>query len=1793
MKNFLYGILFCLMLFCAGPAPAHAQTLVSGTTTAGTVPTPPCTICYDTQTFAGTAGQGVIGTIVSSISSCMNWSVYKPDGTFLTSSCGYFNLTNLPVTGTYTVRISSPIVGVGGGYTVYYVAGGGGTSFGALTSGTTITDTLPIGGLTSYTFSGTSGQGMQLRFAAPSLAWNVNIRVYLPSGAYQNINTDSYVMTLPSTGTYTVVLQGASSTSGAFSLAYVIGGGAVSDGNLNSGDTVGPGTLPAGLMQSFTFNGTSGHAAAFSTGISFPITTYWYKPDGSYWTSYGGANWISTSSLPNTGTWTVVIVAQTYSNTDTDNVFYVQGNDNVSEGYLNTTLPRANGTMPVGGLMSFKYEAKASQSLTVSTTCSFAPSTGCYWLGYKPDGSYWGAVSNSSWTGTLPAVNGEYTLVLYEPSFSKTGNYSITLTTPAPAVPPSVDCPICDMLANMAANMASIFGQSLNMGAALSASPGSAAGAPQGAPSGSGASLSAMGNTVTAEPAAINGPIPFTGSTMQFDTGFKQQTVTDYNAGGLSFTRFYRSDSTWTSTMGAKWRHNYARVLAVVPGTSASITDGTGVTNAYTWSSGTSTWVPSDPSTRATLQTVTGGWVYTLPNNTVEKYNSSEQLTRVEYFGGGALNLTYNGSGQLTGIANENGRSLSLTYDGSGRVSTLVTPDGTFTYNYDTNNNLIKLTKPDTKTKQYGFTSGTYVNALTGVTNEKGNQILNVIYAPSGGNVVSSNGAGSVSNYSVAYNADYTSTGTNPLGKSFTYHYVNNNWSPGIDIRRITEVDGAATTNTPASSEYYNYDYLGRVIGHTDSKGNGTRYAYDSRGNVTRIMEGVYSALQRTTTITYNATWNVPSLITQPGKTTAFAYDAYGRVTSVTITDTATSATRVTSYSYYANSTDGSGNTILGRLQTITGPRTDLSETTTYAYDANFNLTTITNALSQVTTITARDSAGRPTKITDPNSVETDLTYDSNGRLQTSVQAAGTALAATTTFTYDDDGDLTKVTLPNSVYVQYTYDTAQRLTGITDALGNTETYTLDNAGNVTQVVYKNTTPTTTYTHTKNFDELSRMLKSIGASSQTANYAYDTDSNLTSYTDPNTNATAYAYDALNRVNKITNALSGITTPAHNALDQLSSVKDQRNNTTTYTYNAFGDVTGETNPDRGTISYTVDKAGNVTQRIDARSIVTNYTYDAINRLTSVAYPSDSSLAVSLTYDSSSGCGTSYIGHLCSVTDAAGTMAYQYDVLGRVTQEKDTRGALNFTTSYSYDLAGNITGLTLPSGRSVSYTRDANGYVSGVSALVNGTSTTLASSITYLPFGPMNALTYGNSLTFSGTFDQDYNPTNRTVSGSIYNWTYTTDSNGNIKTAGSTTYGYDALNRVNTENPGTSVSYTYDATSNRLTKGSTTTTVPSTSNKISAVGSNSYTYDSSGNITGDGVNTYTWNAEGELGVVKVGGTTVGTYTYNRYRQRAKKVASSTAYYVYGAGGLLYGEYDASGNFIREYIYLNGAPIAQIDAGSPEVLTYIHTDHLGTPRFGTNASGTQVWSWNNDAFGTSTPAGTATVNLRMPGQYYDSESGLFYNLNRIYNPAIGRYISSDPVGIAGGLNTFGYAAQNPVLWIDNSGLYFYDLNQGIGDPDKKEQIIRAAYDLLSSKCTIGGHWMAGVLQEHGLSLWDVFYGPEVEIDYGYYKSSEDTPGQEAIGGLGHTRWDSGFGGDDSSFRPYNYSWTNWGNQPDKSTALSAQLLDMDPKVAAVTFAHELAQQFLINFVGNNMHGPQDQEWAQYADSPCTCGNQ
>ncbi len=1562
MRNLIHGLLF-LFVFLAHATPAHAVSISSGSKTTGGI-SPGGSITY---TFDGDAGQGLILQGYST-DFTTRISVVRPGSVPWISNATERVTNTLPDTGTYSVTISAALPTDSGAFDLWLLVGGDSVCCGALTSGATKSGDLDPNQLDSYTFTGTAGEAVLLYTDASS--YDAKVLIYEPGGSLWKSSTNRANGTLPETGTYTVAVRGAlASNSGAYDLHYLRGGDTACCGELTSGLPV-TGSLDTNGIDSYTFEvATSGQDILIHAWANYNVKIYIYEPDGSLWRQ--NTNRVD-GYLSETGTYTVAVTGTLSSYSGAYDLYFVRGDNSVSNGTLQSGETR-EGTLALNELESFKFTGTASNSLTVASTGSYTRSMKIY----RPDGRLWRSISNS--TSTTLGYTGEYTIAVRGNSASDSGDYTLTVTTP-PIVATASNAP----------------------------SVGACATCPCPAPD-------ETEEEQNATPAP-NGeePVCTTTNPINFDVGFKIQTERDYNGGLLALTRIYRSDSTWTdNTFGERWRHNYARTLDIT-GSSASITDGRGATTDYTLSG--SDWVADNSDITATLEAITGGYAYTTPNNTREIYDSNKRLIRIEYNGGGAVDLDYDGSGLLDTVTDENGRTLDFTHS-SGLVSSVVTPIGTFSYTYDVDGNLTEVENPDTTTREYHYEDVNYDHALTGITDENGVRFATWGYDASG-RAISSEHAGSVDEYDVTYNADGSSTVTNSLGKGTTYYFTNIN-----DVRRIVQASRATATYSAAADKYYNYYNNGWLMSETDWEGNMTFYARNDRGLITQITEAQGTADERITDITWNNTFNLPDTVTTDNREVDYDYDTYGRITSVTVTDLDTTTSRSTSYTYYSNTTDANGNTIIGRVNTITYPG---GSVTKYTYNANLLVQTMTQAYGETyaqQTSYTYDSAKRIATITDENSVVTNLTYDTMGWLATATRAYGTGLAATTTYTYDDNGNVTQIALPNSVTIDYTYDNAQRLTGVEDSLGNTVDYTLDDAGNVTEVEYSNSTPTVKYTHNLAYDELSRLIKSIGAAMQMSEYDYDKNSNLTLFTDANTNETAYAYDGLQRLVKATDELNGETDTAWTPLNQISSITDPRDNATEYDVNAFGEVIEEYSPDRGTITYTYDSAGNLATVTDARSKVTEYTYDDLYRVTDIEYPTDSGNDVSFEYDSC----TNGEGRLCSITDATGTKDYTYDALGRVTEVEETRGALTFTTTYGYDLAGNITDITLPSGRDIDYTLNANGQVSQVAAVINSTGTTLASSITYLPFGPMNALTYGNSRTFSAGYDQDYYPTSRAVS-SIYSHTYDSDSNGNITQIGGTDYTYDALNRLKQEDDGSTIDYTYDAVSNRLTRveGSTvTTTVPSGSNKISAVGSDSYTYDSSGNITDDDVREYVWDDAGRLEEVLISSTTVGEYTYNAFNQRTVKLASSvTTHYVYGAGGLLYGEYDSSGDFIREYVYLNGEPLAQIDAGSPEVLTYLHPDQLGTPKFATDNSGTQVWSWAPDAFGIGNPSGSVTVNLRMPGQYYDAESGIFYNWNRYYNPEIGRYVSSDPIGLVGGINTFGYVGQNPLLYIDLEGL-------------------------------------------------------------------------------------------------------------------------------------------------------------------------
>jgi RHS repeat-associated protein len=189
---------------------------------------------------------------------------------------------------------------------------------------------------------------------------------------------------------------------------------------------------------------------------------------------------------------------------------------------------------------------------------------------------------------------------------------------------------------------------------------------------------------------------------------------------------------------------------------------------------------------------------------------------------------------------------------------------------------------------------------------------------------------------------------------------------------------------------------------------------------------------------------------------------------------------------------------------------------------------------------------------------------------------------------------------------------------------------------------------------------------------------------------------------------------------------------------------------------------------------------------------------------------------------------------------------------------------------------------------------------------------------------------------------------------------------------------------------------------------------------------------------------GTNAGAYLYNAFEQRVQKtVGAAVTQFVVDRFGHLLAEANGSGAAQKEYLWLDDLPVAVVDAGGASpVLYFIHSDQLGTPQKITNASAVVIWdgvfdpfgnpaygpggiwntsTWNNFAWG----ADLSLTNLRFPGQYADAETALNQNWFRDYDPTIGRYVQSDPVGLEAGINTYIYADVNPVKYIDPDGRF------------------------------------------------------------------------------------------------------------------------------------------------------------------------
>jgi RHS repeat-associated protein len=343
---------------------------------------------------------------------------------------------------------------------------------------------------------------------------------------------------------------------------------------------------------------------------------------------------------------------------------------------------------------------------------------------------------------------------------------------------------------------------------------------------------------------------------------------------------------------------------------------------------------------------------------------------------------------------------------------------------------------------------------------------------------------------------------------------------------------------------------------------------------------------------------------------------------------------------------------------------------------------------------------------------------------------------------------------------------------------------------------------------------------------------------------------------------------------------------------------------------------------------------------------------------------------------------------------------------------------------------------------SVAVNGA--TVLNNVTYEPLGPVNGWTWGNGTTTTRTYDTDGKVAQITSAGTkTYDYDDAFRIRGITDTSAGTfnwTYGYDALDRLTGgTSPSVTRGWTYDANGNRLTEtGSSPSTysISPTSHRISGITgalARTYGYDAAGNTTSYAAITATYNNAGRLQTLAQGGTTE-TVVYNALGQRIEKTGGSggTVLYWYDEAGHLLGEYDGSGNLIQETVWLGDIPVATLRPNNSGVdIFYVHTDQLNTPHQITRPSDNpQMWTWFSDPFGTdaanANPAGlgTFTYNLRLPGQVFDGQAGLHYNWHRDFDPATGRYLQSDPLGVAVSNNTYSYVDADPLDYVDPFGL-------------------------------------------------------------------------------------------------------------------------------------------------------------------------
>jgi RHS repeat-associated protein len=818
-------------------------------------------------------------------------------------------------------------------------------------------------------------------------------------------------------------------------------------------------------------------------------------------------------------------------------------------------------------------------------------------------------------------------------------------------------------------------------------------------------------------------------------------------------------------------------------------------------------------------------------------------------------------------------------------------------------------------------------------------------------------------------------------------------------VTRAEYADG-----TEESFEYNGPEYA--LTHYVDRRGLIATWQYDAEGNKVKETTAAGTAYQQE--VTYD-------------------YDDLGRMLSKTIVGTGGLSNLTWQYTY-----DSAGNmltavdpwgdaisnsyNVMGLLLTTTEPGGGIWQ---YQYDARGLGVSVTDPLGRVAS-NRYDAAGRLVWSRDAAGREQTWVYDAAGRLTAVTNEWG----ETARYEYDADG----------YWMRYVGFDGQESAVGEYAFGQQDDVIVERNpdGLITNIIRPRSQIQYAY------DVVGRMTEQIeteGNEARTNRWSYTLLGEINTWEDPLGRIRRFAYNTMGQMTNAVNPLGQVLEAEYASYGAPLSYMDENGHITQYAYDLTRREVRETKSDGSWHTRQSDRFNVVVEEADASGRTCQIAYDALGQVTGVVYFATNGMPepieTTFEYDAD-GRLTRYAGGITvGIVNRNGS--------NRSVRTTVDFGAFTKTYEQQYDHDNRLIQLTLPDGLAISYVYGTNGKLARIDipdeGSVNLREDDISREITF-PGGVRQTWDFSD-FGWMQT-NQVFDAGNNLLWQSVYS--YYPDGRLSAKQMGEDlqTFEYDAeghlTNLTDSEYPESNESYTYDPAGNRLSSDGNTNTFWTTGagNRLQTWPNGSYEFDAAGRVTrrviNGSVQKYTYDAAGRLAEVTDGeDQLIARYIYNAAGLRVAKITGTTTnWYLYGPDGLM-AEYDDAGQPIREYLWKPGSLwmtglLAMRQAGE---WAYAASDLLDETILLAQSSGAPAWSGRTMGFTRIRidVEAALTNHLRASGQYYDDETGLYYNGMRFYDPQTGRYMTPDPLGFVDGLNDYLFCANDPVNFVDPAG--------------------------------------------------------------------------------------------------------------------------------------------------------------------------